>query len=293
MNFNYLETGYNGNPDKYSARTINDILDIAQYTDKLDFNGFWLSEHYDSEYSWIGSPEILIPILLGITKNISVGTGSILLKYHSPLRIAQSFKLLSALFPGRIDLGIAASDVPQEFISYLKGNNYPHNVNFTEVAEELYAIINNEKQFKDQIRLQPINTSPPRMWIMGNSENSIKTAVKIKANLCLSLYHGFKEINDITQIIKNFKNSFYLQNNYEPEVSILYGVLASDDCKFCSKLEKHYSKSLHNLIIGSQEDCVDRIKSLNKVIGNNSVTITVLSGKSELKKETLSIKKEF
>src|SRR5439155_3103495 len=66
---------------------------------------YWLAEHHlpDSAQT---APEVVLPYLAGHTRRISVGAGGILLRYYRPIKVAETFRVLEALYPGRIDLGL-------------------------------------------------------------------------------------------------------------------------------------------------------------------------------------------
>src|SRR5688572_26849321 len=96
------------------TESIQELIEYAQLADQLGFSRFWLGEHYlyQKKQNWT-NPEILLPILAGSTDRIKIGIAGSLICVHRPLDIAASFKLLSSLFPGRIDLGMAKGGVKE------------------------------------------------------------------------------------------------------------------------------------------------------------------------------------
>src|SRR5690348_8627223 len=90
------------NPSQAIAHTI----ELARKAEEWGFHRFWVSEHHNSTMIAGSAPELLMVRLAAETKKIRIGSGGIMLPNHSALKVAENFRLLEALFPGRIDLGI-------------------------------------------------------------------------------------------------------------------------------------------------------------------------------------------
>ena len=89
-----------------AQQALADSVRLAQITEALGYHRYWVAEHHGSR-SFAGSaPEILIGHIASATKRIRVGSGGVMLMHYSPLKVAETFKLLQSLHPGRIDLGI-------------------------------------------------------------------------------------------------------------------------------------------------------------------------------------------
>src|SRR5690242_4155166 len=81
-------------------------IDIARHAESLGLARVWLAEHHNAGSLASSAPEILIGIVAAATNSIRVGAGGIMLPNHAPLKVAELFRVLHALFPGRIDLGL-------------------------------------------------------------------------------------------------------------------------------------------------------------------------------------------
>lgn len=92
----------NGTPSRAVAETV----DLARHLDGLGYKRFWLAEHHNTSAFAGAAPEILIGHIAANTRHISVGSGGIMLPHYSPLKVAEQFRMLSTLAPGRIDLGL-------------------------------------------------------------------------------------------------------------------------------------------------------------------------------------------
>lgn len=178
-------------------RTINDV----QLADKLGFNRYWLGEHYENPMSW-HNPNILIGVLASITDDIKIGSAGILIKLHSLLKIAEDYRMLSFLFPNRIDLGIAAGKPDIEIIrELLNENDYNYNVlNYNERVITLNKYMSNGSYNNNNNIIPPYMAEPTKMWLLGKGgTENFALSEKVNANYCLSMFHA-KVDNDKIKI---------------------------------------------------------------------------------------------
>ena len=93
-------------PGTTPAQAVAETVDLARLTDALGYNRYWVAEHH-ATLAYAGpAPEILIGKLAEVTHHIRVGSGGVMLMHYSPFKIAEQFRMLETLYPGRIDLGI-------------------------------------------------------------------------------------------------------------------------------------------------------------------------------------------
>src|SRR6266700_4925539 len=88
------------------AASLRNSLDLARLADQLGYRRYWVAEHHNLPSIASSAPEIMIGQIAAATERIRVGSGGIMLPNHAPLMVAERFKVLEALFPGRIDLGL-------------------------------------------------------------------------------------------------------------------------------------------------------------------------------------------
>ena len=89
-----------------AADALQATIRLAQLADRLGYTRYWLAEHHNTSSLADASPEILIPVVAGNTSRIRVGSGGVMLSHYSPLKVAETFRMLETLFPGRIDMGL-------------------------------------------------------------------------------------------------------------------------------------------------------------------------------------------
>src|SRR5580700_3491314 len=88
------------------ADALRNTVDLARLSDELGYSRYWVAEHHGTPMLACASPEVMIATIASATHNIRVGSGGVMLPHYSPLKVAETFSILSALFPERIDLGI-------------------------------------------------------------------------------------------------------------------------------------------------------------------------------------------
>ncbi|HVG40903.1 MAG TPA: MsnO8 family LLM class oxidoreductase, partial [Chitinophagaceae bacterium] len=89
-----------------AQEALKETVDLAKLADSLGFKRFWVSEHHNTNLLAGTTPEVLMAHLAGLTKRIRIGSGGVMLPHYSALKVAENFKMLETLFPGRIDLGV-------------------------------------------------------------------------------------------------------------------------------------------------------------------------------------------
>lgn len=94
-------------PEGFTPRqALENSLDLAQHVDRLGYTRLWYSEHHAMEMLAGTAPEILIARSGAVTQRIRLGSGGIMLPHYSSLKMAEVFRMLDAMYPGRIDLGV-------------------------------------------------------------------------------------------------------------------------------------------------------------------------------------------
>src|ERR1700748_3796374 len=88
------------------AAALRNSIDLARHVDGLGYVRYWLAEHHNLASVASPAPDVMIGQIAAVTKDIRVGSGGVMLPNHAPLMVAERFKMLEALFPGRIDLGL-------------------------------------------------------------------------------------------------------------------------------------------------------------------------------------------
>ncbi len=158
-----------------AGEALRNSIDLARHADALGFTRYWLAEHHNAMSLASSSPEILIGLVAASTRAIRVGSGGIMLPNHSPLKVAEWFRLLHALFPGRIDLGLGrAPGTDPRTARVLRRSAPPSADDFPVLFEELMRYLAVETtprpSLAGTIRAIPAGVAPPDVWMLGSSD---------------------------------------------------------------------------------------------------------------------------
>ena len=106
---------------------LSNTVDLACLVDSLGFTRYWVAEHHSTAMLAGTSPEILIGPIAAATSRLRVGSGGVMLPHYGPLKVAETFNLLSALYPGRIDLAVgrAAGTDPLTAFALQRDRRHP------------------------------------------------------------------------------------------------------------------------------------------------------------------------
>jgi luciferase family oxidoreductase group 1 len=158
-----------------AADAIRETLVLAEAADRLGYHRYWLAEHHSSGGLASASPEILIGQVAARTQHIRVGSGGVMLSHYSPLKVAEQFRMLEALYPGRIDLGIGRAPGSDrrtaEVLAY--GRNNLLLEHFPTQLADLEAFLTDDLPAGHPfigIRAMPDGPSVPELWMLGSTD---------------------------------------------------------------------------------------------------------------------------
>ncbi|MGF9913096.1 LLM class flavin-dependent oxidoreductase [Paenibacillus ehimensis] len=165
-----------------AAEALADTVLLAQEADKLGYSRFWVSEHHAMTAMASSSPEVLVSHLAAVTTRIRVGSGGVMLPHYSPFKVAENFRVLEAIYPNRIDLGIgrASGGMPQaaQALQEGKAKVAPYSEQVTDLIHYLHDSIPTNHRFHG-IHVSPRVPTSPEMWLLGSSNESADLAAKL------------------------------------------------------------------------------------------------------------------
>jgi luciferase family oxidoreductase group 1 len=164
-----------------SAQALRNSLDLARFADQRGFTRYWFAEHHNSGGIASTTPEILIGQVAQQTTNLRVGSGGIMLPNHAPLKVAESFRLLEALYPDRIDLGIgrAPGTDGMTALALRRSQEALNAEDFPQQLAELIAFSTHgfpENHPFRTITAYPDDVPLPPIWLLGSSGFSTQLA---------------------------------------------------------------------------------------------------------------------
>src|SRR6266545_3448047 len=156
---------------------LHNSVDLAQLVDQLGYYRYWVAEHHGTPMLASPSPEILIATIAAATPAIRVGSGGVMLPHYSPLKVAETFSMLSGLFPGRIDLAVgrAPGTDPLTMFALQRDRRQTSPDDFPAQLAELLAYVRDglpaEHRFA-RLAALPGLPARPDPWLLGSSPQS-------------------------------------------------------------------------------------------------------------------------
>lgn len=172
------------------AQAIAETLELAQLCDELGYHRYWLSEHHGGGLA-SASPEILIGQVAARTQSIRVGSGGVMLTHYAPLKVAEQFRMLETLFPGRIDLGVGRAPGSDMRTARAMADGHPLSDldRYPEQLMDLYGFLSGTLPASHPyhgIRAYPTGDSMPELWLLGSSGASARYAAELGWAFCFA-----------------------------------------------------------------------------------------------------------
>jgi len=192
------------------AEAIHETLELARAADRWGYHRYWLAEHHSTPGLAGASPEVLIAQVAGVTSRIRVGSGGVMLTHYSALKVAEQFRMLETLFPGRIDLGIGrAPGSDQRTARVLRHGPGALGIeHFPRQLEDLVAFLHDDLPPEHPwrgIHAMPSGASTPELWLLGSSDESALLAAHLGAAFSFAHF-----INDLggAEVVRAYRERF-------------------------------------------------------------------------------------
>lgn len=209
--------------DANASEAIRTSVELANLADRLGYHRVWYAEHHNSPGLASGSPEIMIEHIASRTQRLRVGAGGVMLPNHAPLKIAETFRLLEAMHPGRIDLGLGRAPGTDTVTAFamrrsaeaLRADDYP------EQLAELLAFDDGafpaDHPFRT-IRPVPVDVKLPPVWLLGSSDFSAQLAAQVGLGYA---YAAHINLRGAVPAMLDYRNSFTPSDRFPEPYAIL------------------------------------------------------------------------
>ncbi|HVY15912.1 MAG TPA: LLM class flavin-dependent oxidoreductase [Rhodopila sp.] len=171
--------------------SIRESLRLAQHCEALGYSRYWCAEHHNSDSQAGTAPEILIAAIAATTNRIRVGSAGVMLPHYSALKVAEQFRVLDAIAPGRIDLGLGRAPGSDGRTAYAlnpraetAADTFPADVRDLIAWVSGQPLVENHP-FRD-VRAQPAGPTVPEVWILGSSDYGAQVAAYFGLPFCFA-----------------------------------------------------------------------------------------------------------
>jgi len=253
------------------AQALQNSIELARLADRLGYARYWMSEHHAMETLACTAPEVLLARMGAETRRIRIGSGGIMLPHYSAFKVAEVFRTLHALYPGRVDLGIgrAPGGGPIESLALKRERGTRMPDDFEDQTAELLAYF--DRTFPSghpfgALRVAPEEPGSPDVWMLGSSQWSSNAAAQF--GLPYAFAHFFFGIGT-RQAIENYMSSFVPSSRRSsPEAMAAVGVVCAatkDEAEFLASSVRLLQRRIRmndRRPVASPEDAIGELKLL-------------------------------
>jgi luciferase family oxidoreductase group 1 len=267
---------------KQSAKqALEETFALAELADSLGYKRFWVGEHHVADTA-AACPEIVVGLLASRTKHIRVGTGGVLLRYYSPIKVAENFLTLEALFPGRTDLGVCKGPGALQHTAeaLVNGNSWElgdevFDNKVTELIDYFRRSPSHQPAKQDVANAYPWGVTPPPTWVLGSGTKSMKLASKLGTPYCFTLFFDSRQTYG-PALMDQYQAEFLPSPEHkEPASSIAVSMVCLESEVEALALEARSvgEGNLPSTIVGTPGRCMERLHELAEQYKTNEILV--------------------
>ena len=211
--------------------SIRETLELARRCDTLGYHRFWLSEHHNAGNIVGTAPEILMSAIAATTQRIRVGSAGVMLPHYSALKVAEQFRVLEAIAPGRIDLGVGRAPGSDGRTAYALNPHADAAAEFPQQVYDLQAWVSGaplpERHPFRTIKAHPRGPTSPELWILGSSDYGAQLAAHF--GLPYAFAYFFTDGRGVEQALDLYRQNYKPSPRHpKPQATICVWALAAD-----------------------------------------------------------------
>lgn len=228
------------------AASITNAIDLAIAAERFGYKRFWVSEHHNNDTIVGSAPEVLMAAIAARTSRIRVGSAGVMLPHYSPYKVAEQFRVLEAIAPGRIDLGLGrapGSDGRTAFALNPLANERPDH--FPSDIHDLKDWLDG-RELRDGhpyrgVRAFPAGPTSPEIWILGSSNYGAQVAAHFGQPYAFAYF--FTDGNGTADALRHYRELYKPSAAYpKPHAALCVWALAADTAE---EAEYHYASRAH------------------------------------------------
>jgi len=210
---------------------IRETLALARHCDTLGYHRYWVSEHHNSDSIVGTAPEVLLAAIGATTSRIRIGSAGVMLPHYSALHVAEQFRVLEAIVPGRVDLGVGRAPGSDRLTAYAL-NPYANAADeFPQQVRDLMAWVAGTELPADHpfraIRAHPTGPTHPQVWMLGSSDYGARLAAHF--GLPYAFAYFFSDGRGVEEALRLYRDNYRPSaQNPEPQATICVWALAAD-----------------------------------------------------------------
>jgi luciferase family oxidoreductase group 1 len=200
------------------AQSLRNSIDLAKHADQLGYARYWLAEHHSLASVASPAPEIMIGQIAAATQRIRVGSGGVMLPNHAPLMVAERFRMLEALFPGRIDLGLGRAPGTDQTTMHALRQRFEQRGGDDFIERLIELTLWETREFPPNhpyhnVFAMPNDTVLPPIWLLGSSDYSSQLAAQLGMGFAFAHHFASHDAADaMIHYRAHFKPSRWREN---------------------------------------------------------------------------------
>jgi luciferase family oxidoreductase group 1 len=213
-------------------QAIRETLALARLCDGLGYGRYWVSEHHNSSSIVGTAPEVLMAAIAATTQRIRVGSAGVMLPHYSALKVAEQFRVLEAIAPGRIDLGVGRAPGSDRLTAFaLNPDAGGAAERFPQQVADLQAWLSGTPLPADHpfraVEAHPQGPSTPELWILGSSDYGAQLAAYF--GLPYAFAYFFSEGRGVEQALRLYRDAYRPSARHpRPHATVCIWALAAD-----------------------------------------------------------------
>ena len=215
-----------------AADAVANTITLAKRCDELGYHRYWVAEHHASDSLASSSPEVLITRLAAETERIRVGSGGVMLSHYSPYKVAENFRMLEVLYPGRIDLGVGRAPGSDGLTAAALAYGNPLGIEYYPAkVKDLVAFVSGRPPITEafhDLKATPKAPTAPEVWMLGSSFDSAAYAARF--GLAYSHAH-FIAPQLAAEAMRQYRERFAPEHLAKPYSSIGIFAIAVEDAE--------------------------------------------------------------
>ena len=214
-----------------AADAIANSTALAKRCEELGYHRYWVAEHHASDTLASSSPEILITRLAAETHHMRIGSGGVMLSHYSPYKVAENFRLLEVLYPGRIDLGVGRAPGSDGLTAAALAYGNPLGIEYYPAkVKDMVAFVSGREPLTEafqKLKATPASPTMPEVWMLGSSFDSAAYAARF--GLAYSHAH-FIAPQPAVAALQQYRENFAPEHLAAPYSSVgVFAIVAEDE----------------------------------------------------------------
>jgi luciferase family oxidoreductase group 1 len=210
---------------------IRESLALARLCDELGYHRYWISEHHNSASIVGTAPEVLMAAVAATTRRIRIGSAGVMLPHYSALKVAEQFRVLEAIAPGRIDLGVGRAPGSDRLTAYALNPHSNAADEFPRQVLDLQAWVDGSPLPADHpfrnVAAHPHGPTSPEVWILGSSDYGARLAAQF--GLPYAFAYFFSDGVGVEQALALYRHFYRPSARYPaPVATICVWALCAD-----------------------------------------------------------------